>query len=108
MSGAGQGNPGCGLQHLVLRPVVPEVAVFRGDAAVGLHDLRRVQPYVPACLPRRPVVESFGSTEEAFNATQSLLNLRHAFISAAGGFSHIFAEAPQKRRTAVTTERRGL
>jgi hypothetical protein len=54
------------------------------------------------------VVESFGSTEEAFNATQSLLNLRHAFISAAGGFSHIFAEAPQKRRTAVTTERRGL
>ena len=29
------------------------------------------------------ITQSFGSTEEAFNSTQSLLNLRHAFISAA-------------------------
>ena len=29
------------------------------------------------------ISQSFGTTEEAFNSTQSLLNLRHAFISAA-------------------------
>jgi subtilase family serine protease len=39
------------------------------------------------------ISQSFGSTEEAFNSTQSLLNLRHAFISAAANGITVLASS---------------
>jgi subtilase family serine protease len=39
------------------------------------------------------ISQSFGTTEEAFNSTQSLLNLRHAFISAAASGVTVLASS---------------
>jgi subtilase family serine protease len=39
------------------------------------------------------ISQSFGSTEEAFDSTQSLLNLRHAFISAAANGVTVLASS---------------
>jgi subtilase family serine protease len=39
------------------------------------------------------ISQSFGTTEEAFNSTQSLLNLRHAFISAAANGVTVLASS---------------
>jgi hypothetical protein len=41
------------------------------------------------------ISQSFGTTEEAFGGTQSLLNLRHAFISAAANGVTLVAIADQ-------------
>jgi subtilase family serine protease len=39
------------------------------------------------------ITQSFGATEEGFNSTQSLLNLRHAFISAAANGVTVLASS---------------
>jgi len=49
----------------------------------GFPDFMNAEQYVVDHHLADVITQSFGSAEEAFSSTQSLLNLRHAFISAA-------------------------
>lgn len=49
----------------------------------GLPAMMNAEQYIIDHDQATVITQSFGTTEEAFNGTQSLLNLRHAFISAA-------------------------
>ena len=49
----------------------------------GLPSMMNAEQYIVDHQQATVITQSFGTTEEAFNSTQSLLNLRHAFISAA-------------------------
>ena len=49
----------------------------------GLPAMMNAEQFIVDNHQATVISQSFGSTEEAFNSTQSLLNLRHAFISAA-------------------------
>jgi subtilase family serine protease len=48
----------------------------------GLPSMMNAEQYIVDHGQATVITQSFGTTEEAFNSTQSLLNLRHAFISA--------------------------
>jgi subtilase family serine protease len=48
----------------------------------GLPSMMNAEQYIVDHDQATVITQSFGTTEEAFNSTQSLLNLRHAFISA--------------------------
>jgi subtilase family serine protease len=49
----------------------------------GLPSMMNAEQYIVDHQQATVITQSFGTTEEAFGSTQSLLNLRHAFISAA-------------------------
>jgi subtilase family serine protease len=49
----------------------------------GLPSMMNAEQYIVDHGQATVITQSFGTTEEAFGSTQSLLNLRHAFISAA-------------------------
>jgi subtilase family serine protease len=49
----------------------------------GLPAMMNAEQFIVDHHQATVITQSFGTTEEAFNGTQSLLNLRHAFISAA-------------------------
>jgi subtilase family serine protease len=49
----------------------------------GLPAMMNAEQFIVDNHEATVISQSFGTTEEAFNGTQSLLNLRHAFISAA-------------------------
>jgi subtilase family serine protease len=49
----------------------------------GFPDMMNAEQYVVDHHLANVISQSFASAEEAFNSTQSLLNLRHAYISAA-------------------------
>ena len=49
----------------------------------GLPQMMDAEQFIVDNHQAKVISQSFGTTEEAFNSTQSLLNLRHAFISAA-------------------------
>ena len=49
----------------------------------GFPDMMNAEQYVVDHHLANVISQSFASAEEAFNSTQSLLNLRHAFVSAA-------------------------
>ena len=49
----------------------------------GLPAMMNAEQYIVDHHQATVITQSFGTTEEAFGSTQSLLNLRHAFISAA-------------------------
>jgi subtilase family serine protease len=49
----------------------------------GLPAMMNAEQYIVDHNEATVITQSFGTTEEAFGSTQSLLNLRHAFISAA-------------------------
>jgi subtilase family serine protease len=49
----------------------------------GLPAMMQAEQYIVDHHQATVITQSFGTTEEAFNGTQSLLNLRHPFISAA-------------------------
>ena len=49
----------------------------------GLPAMMQAEQFIVDHHQATVITQSFGTTEEAFNGTQSLLNLRHAFISAA-------------------------
>jgi subtilase family serine protease len=49
----------------------------------GLPPMMNAEQFIVDNHQATVISQSFGTTEEAFNGTQSLLNLRHAFISAA-------------------------
>jgi subtilase family serine protease len=49
----------------------------------GLPAMMNAEQFIVDHDQATVITQSFGTTEEAFNGTQSLLNLRHAFISAA-------------------------
>jgi subtilase family serine protease len=49
----------------------------------GLPAMMNAEQYIVDHGQATVITQSFGTTEENFNGTQSLLNLRHAFISAA-------------------------
>jgi subtilase family serine protease len=49
----------------------------------GLPAMMDAEQYIVDHHQATVITQSFGTTEENFNGTQSLLNLRHAFISAA-------------------------
>jgi subtilase family serine protease len=49
----------------------------------GLPSMMDAEQYIVDHGQATVITQSFGTTEEAFGSTQSLLNLRHAFISAA-------------------------
>lgn len=49
----------------------------------GLPAMMNAEQYIVDHHQATVITQSFGTTEQAFGSTQSLLNLRHAFISAA-------------------------
>ena len=49
----------------------------------GLPAMMQAEQFIVDHHQATVITQSFGTTEEAFGSTQSLLNLRHAFISAA-------------------------
>jgi len=49
----------------------------------GLSAMMNAEQFIVDHHQATVISQSFGTTEEAFNSTQSLLNLRHAFIAAA-------------------------
>jgi subtilase family serine protease len=49
----------------------------------GLPPMMDAEQYIVDNHQATVITQSFGTTEENFNGTQSLLNLRHAFVSAA-------------------------
>jgi subtilase family serine protease len=49
----------------------------------GLPAMMNAEQFIVDNHQATVITQSFGTTEEAFNSTQSLMNLRHAFISAA-------------------------
>ena len=59
----------------------------------GLPPMMDAEQFIVDNHQATVISQSFGSTEEAFNSTQSLLNLRHAFISAAANGVTVLASS---------------
>jgi subtilase family serine protease len=59
----------------------------------GLPAMMDAEQYIVDHHQATVITQSFGTTEEAFNSTQSLLNLRHAFISAAANGVTVLASS---------------
>ena len=59
----------------------------------GFPAMMNAEQYVVDHHEANVISQSFGSTEEAFGSTQSLLNLRHAFISAAASGITVLASS---------------
>jgi subtilase family serine protease len=59
----------------------------------GLPAMMQAEQFIVDHHQATVITQSFGTTEEAFNGTQSLLNLRHAFISAAASGVTVLASS---------------
>jgi subtilase family serine protease len=59
----------------------------------GLPQMMNAEQYVVDHHLAQVITQSFGTAEEAFGSTQSLLNLRHAFISAAQNHVTVLASS---------------
>jgi subtilase family serine protease len=59
----------------------------------GLPAMMNAEQYIVDHQQATVITQSFGTTEENFNGTQSLLNLRHAFISAAANGVTVLASS---------------
>jgi len=59
----------------------------------GLPAMMNAEQFIVDNHQATVISQSFGTTEEAFNGTQSLLNLRHAFISAAAAGVTVLASS---------------
>jgi subtilase family serine protease len=59
----------------------------------GLPAMMDAEQFIVDNHQAKVISQSFGTTEEAFNSTQSLLNLRHAFISAAANGVTVLASS---------------
>jgi len=59
----------------------------------GLPQMMNAEQYVVDHHLAQVITQSFGTAEEAFGSTQSLLNLRHAFISAAQSHVTVLASS---------------
>ena len=59
----------------------------------GLPAMMNAEQFIVDNHQATVISQSFGTTEEAFNGTQSLLNLRHAFISAAASGVTVLASS---------------
>jgi subtilase family serine protease len=63
------------------------------QAVQGLPAMMDAEQFIVDNHQATVISQSFGTTEEAFNSTQSLLNLRHAFISAAANGVTVLASS---------------
>jgi subtilase family serine protease len=59
----------------------------------GLPAMMDAEQYIVDHHQATVITQSFGTTEENFNGTQSLLNLRHAFVSAAANGVTVLASS---------------
>jgi subtilase family serine protease len=59
----------------------------------GLPQMMNAEQYVVDHHLAQVVTQSFGTAEEAFGSSQSLLNLRHAFVSAAANHVTVLASS---------------
>jgi subtilase family serine protease len=59
----------------------------------GLPAMMNAEQFIIDHHQATVITQSFGTTEQAFNSTQSLLNLRHAFISAAANGVTVLASS---------------
>jgi subtilase family serine protease len=59
----------------------------------GLPAMMNAEQFIVDHQQATVITQSFGTTEEAFGSTQSLLNLRHAFISAAANGVTVLASS---------------
>jgi subtilase family serine protease len=59
----------------------------------GLPAMMNAEQYIVANHQATVITQSFGATEEGFGSTQSLLNLRHAFVSAAANGVTVLASS---------------
>ena len=59
----------------------------------GLPAMMNAEQFIVDNHEATVITQSFGTTEEAFGSTQSLLNLRHAFISAAANGVTVLASS---------------
>jgi subtilase family serine protease len=59
----------------------------------GLPAMMNAEQFIVDNHQATVITQSFGTTEEAFSSTQSLLNLRHAFVSAAANGVTVLASS---------------
>ena len=59
----------------------------------GLPAMMNAEQFIVDNHQATVITQSFGATEEGFNSTQSLLNLRHAFVSAAANGVTVLASS---------------